>query len=34
MKNSARLEVCVHCRHDFRVRVIDDIVFLAHWVGD
>ena len=28
------LEVCVHCRRDFRVRVSDDIGFHAHWKGD
>jgi hypothetical protein len=28
------LEVCPHCSRDFRVRVSDDIVLLAHWVGD
>jgi hypothetical protein len=28
------LEVCSHCRRDFRVRVSDDIRFYFHWVGD
>ena len=33
MKNDF-LEVCPHCRRDFRVRVSDDIGFHAHWVGN
>jgi hypothetical protein len=32
MKND--LIVCSHCRRNFRVRLSDDAVLLAHWVGD
>lgn len=28
------LKVCVHCRHDFKYIVGDDIGFHAHWVDD
>lgn len=30
----SNLKVCPRCRRDFRVRVSDDIIFYAHWVGD
>ena len=29
-----KLKVCVHCRHDFKHAVSDDIGFHAHWVDD
>ena len=32
MKSS--LEVCPHCRRDFRVRVSDDIGFYFYWVDN
>lgn len=32
MKDS--LDVCVHCRHSFTVKVSDDIGFRFCWVGD
>ena len=28
------VKVCVHCRHDFRVRFSEDIGLYAHWRGD
>ena len=28
------LEVCSHCRHDFRVRASYDIRFYFYWAGD
>ena len=30
----SNLEVCPHCRRDFKVRVSEDIGFYAHWVGN
>ena len=28
------LQVCSHCRHDFKFRVSDDIGFKFHWVDN
>lgn len=28
------VDVCSHCRHEFRVDAIDDVAFYFHWLDD